>query len=53
VLERGYALAQNTEGRLIRNAAELAPGDVLRVRFARGNAETEVKKIELDSSAEK
>lgn len=50
VLERGYALAQNTEGRLIRNAAELAPGDVLRVRFARGNAETEVKKIEPDSS---
>ena len=43
VLERGYAIAVDANGKVVREAAQLAPGDALTVRFARGSAETEVK----------
>ncbi len=38
VLARGYALAIGPDGRAVRNAADLSPGDALRLGFARGSA---------------
>lgn len=36
VLERGYAIAQNKDGRLVRNAQAVSVGDSLQVRLAHG-----------------
>jgi len=37
VLERGYAIAQNKDGRLLRDARTVSTGDPLHVRLARGS----------------
>ena len=38
ILERGYALVLDSSGELIKRAAEVKPGDALRLRFADGKA---------------
>ncbi|MCU1267398.1 MAG: exodeoxyribonuclease large subunit [Acidobacteria bacterium] len=43
VLQRGYAIAQDANGRLVRDAQAVAPGDMLRVRLARGNLNCRVE----------
>jgi exodeoxyribonuclease VII large subunit len=45
VLERGYALAIGPDGRAVRDAAALQPGDALRLRLARGSATVTVDKV--------
>jgi exodeoxyribonuclease VII large subunit len=45
-LGRGYALARRTDGAFVRDAAVLAPGEPLRLRFARGEATTRVESVE-------
>ncbi|HZX30560.1 MAG TPA: exodeoxyribonuclease VII large subunit [Rhodocyclaceae bacterium] len=45
VLARGYAIAIGPDGQAVRDAAQLAPGDHLRLTFSRGNAETEVTQV--------
>ncbi len=42
VLDRGYALAYDAAGRILRSAADARPGDRLRVRLARGALRCEV-----------
>ena len=42
VLERGYSLALKEDGRVVRSAGEIAPGETLALRFHRGSAETRV-----------
>ncbi len=42
VLARGYALAADVNGRVVTDAAQLATGDLLRLRFARGRASARV-----------
>jgi len=42
VLARGYALAADASGRVVTDAAQLAAGDLLRLRFARGRASARV-----------
>jgi len=42
VLERGYSIATSAAGAIVHDAAEVAPGDTLRLRFARGAADTKV-----------
>jgi exodeoxyribonuclease VII large subunit len=42
VLARGYAIATSVEGRAIRDAREVAPGDRLTVRVHRGSIEVDV-----------
>jgi exodeoxyribonuclease VII large subunit len=50
VLGRGYSLTQRvSDGRVIRDAGELAAGDELNTRFARGRAKSRVEQIEPDS----
>jgi exodeoxyribonuclease VII large subunit len=45
VLRRGYALAVGPDGRAVRDAARLAPGDGLRLEFARGEAAVTVAQV--------
>ncbi len=45
VLNRGYALALK-DGHAVRSAEELAPGDVLDLRFRTGKATTKVESVE-------
>ena len=45
VLERGYSIATDAAGAVVRDAAQLSGGDELKVTFARGSAETQVKSI--------
>lgn len=42
VLGRGYSLCENDEGTLIRDSSQVAPGDPVRVRLARGQLRCEV-----------
>jgi exodeoxyribonuclease VII large subunit len=46
VLQRGYAIAQDAEGRLLRDAASVVEGDAVSVRLARGKLNTRVETIE-------
>ena len=43
VLERGYSIAVNAAGAVVHDAAQIAPGEELKLRFARGFANAEVK----------
>ncbi len=43
VLERGYSIALDWRGNIVRDAASLTPGDLLTLHLLRGRAETEVK----------
>jgi exodeoxyribonuclease VII large subunit len=45
VLSRGYTLAMDSDGRAIRDAARLSPGDLLQLRFASGSAEATVNQV--------
>lgn len=45
VLERGYCLTRGADGRLLRDAATLAPGDPITVEFARGEADARVESV--------
>jgi exodeoxyribonuclease VII large subunit len=44
VLERGYSITQDRQGRLVRDAAQIAVDDELRITFAQGWAEAAVKR---------
>lgn len=46
VLQRGYAIAQTAEGKLLRDVNATAIGDSIKVRLARGKLEARVEKIE-------
>jgi exodeoxyribonuclease VII large subunit len=46
VLQRGYAIAQDASGRLLRDAASVAEGDAVSVRLATGKLHTRVEAIE-------
>ena len=45
VLGRGYAIATLPDGRAVRDAAALSPGDALRLGFARGSAVVTVDQV--------
>ncbi len=45
VLERGYAVATKGDGRIVHDASQLEVGDALKLRFANGNATTQVRKL--------
>ncbi len=46
VLERGYAIATDAAGNLLRDAAQVALGDTVAIQLHRGRLSTEVKKKE-------
>jgi exodeoxyribonuclease VII large subunit len=45
-LQRGYSIARTPDGAIVRDAAHLAPGDRLRLQFARGEATAVVEKTD-------
>ncbi len=51
VLARGYALATDEAGRVVTDAARLAAGDLLGLRFARGSASARVLRAGADETA--
>jgi exodeoxyribonuclease VII large subunit len=46
VLERGYAIATDAAGNLLRDAAQVTPGDTVAIQLHRGKLSTEVKRKE-------
>ena len=48
VLDRGYAIVQNVEGKAIRNSKELQDGELVKTRLSSGSFESEIKKIKND-----
>lgn len=46
VLARGYSITAKHDGRIVRAAADIAPGEGLRVTFARGSAQVRVEQRE-------
>ncbi|MDQ1728663.1 MAG: exodeoxyribonuclease large subunit [Pyrinomonadaceae bacterium] len=46
VLQRGYAIAQQEDGQLLRDATTVAPGDSIKVRLAHGKITARVERIE-------
>jgi exodeoxyribonuclease VII large subunit len=47
VLSRGYALVYDESGKLLKNAADGAVGELLSTQLARGTLESRVTKITL------
>jgi exodeoxyribonuclease VII large subunit len=47
ILERGYALVFDSAGQLVKDAAQVKPGDQIRARVSRGEIEAQVKKSKL------
>jgi exodeoxyribonuclease VII large subunit len=45
VLDRGYSITERPDGQVVRDAAELAPHDVLVTRFAKGQATSRVAEV--------
>jgi exodeoxyribonuclease VII large subunit len=45
ILERGYALVFDAEGKLVKDAAQVQPGDELSARLSKGTITTTVKRI--------
>ena len=43
VLERGYAIAQNTQGQAVREASTMAAGDEIRLRLWKGSLDCRVE----------
>ena len=48
VLQRGYAIAEQADGRLLRDASSVSPGDELRVRLAKGRLTARVEDIQTN-----
>jgi exodeoxyribonuclease VII large subunit len=46
-LERGYAIATDAAGHLLRDSTQVALGDAVNLRLHRGRLTTEVKKKEI------
>lgn len=52
VLERGFSMTRTAEGKLVRDAGLLKPGDKIETRFARGSVQADVTDIKPDASPE-
>ena len=52
VLNRGYALALGPDGRPVRDAAKLQPGDALNLTFAHGMARASVDQVVAAAKAQ-
>jgi exodeoxyribonuclease VII large subunit len=46
VLQRGYAIAEDADGKLLRDAKSVSVGDLVKVRLAKGSLATRVEGIE-------
>lgn len=51
ILQRGYSLVYDPEGKLIRSSGDLRPEDRLEIRFAEGSCTAVVKTVELQEES--
>jgi exodeoxyribonuclease VII large subunit len=51
-LERGYAVARTADGRILRDATQVAAGQPLQVTVARGTVDTRVERTRADGTEE-
>ncbi len=51
VLARGYSLATDAQGHIVRDASRLESGDLLRLRFATGSALARIQRIQTDAAS--
>jgi exodeoxyribonuclease VII large subunit len=47
-LNRGYAIVQQQDGTIVRDAAKLGLEEIIKTQFARGSIDSRVKKILKD-----
>ncbi len=47
-LERGYAIATTAAGELLRRSTQVAPGDLVTTRLAKGSFSAEVKTVKKE-----
>jgi exodeoxyribonuclease VII large subunit len=52
ILERGYSLIFNAQGALVKDASQLAPGDAIQARLARGELEARVESLRPTDAGE-
>ena len=52
VLNRGYALARGPDGRPVRDAASLQPGDSIGLTFASGSAKATIDRVVASPKAQ-
>jgi exodeoxyribonuclease VII large subunit len=48
ILERGYALVFDSSGKLVKNAAQVDPGDEISARLAHGTLTARVEKTDME-----
>jgi exodeoxyribonuclease VII large subunit len=48
VLERGYSVTRDTDGKVVTRAAEVKPGDEVHVKLARGELDCRVQSVRDD-----
>jgi len=48
VLQRGYAIAEQENGQLLRDSAAISVGDPMRVRLAKGMLDARVERIQTN-----
>jgi len=53
ILDRGYSLIFDAQGALVKDTAQLAPGDAIRARLARGELQARVESLRRGSRPEK
>jgi exodeoxyribonuclease VII large subunit len=53
VLERGYSITQDGQGRIVRDAARLSAGEAVRITFSKGWAEAAVERKGNDNDRER
>jgi exodeoxyribonuclease VII large subunit len=49
ILERGYALVFDAQGKLVKDAVKVQTGDEIRARLAKGEIDATVKARQVDS----
>lgn len=52
VLDRGFTLTRDADGRIVRDSRELNPGDEIDLRFARGTATARVLGVGAEEEPE-
>jgi exodeoxyribonuclease VII large subunit len=48
ILDRGYSLIFDAHGRLVRDWSQLAPGDPIHARLARGELDARIESLRAD-----
>ena len=45
-LKKGYSMVTLDNGKIVKDSSALSEGDLLKIKFAKGSAKAEIKKVE-------